>query len=468
MVEQEFGLTSAAMANLPAKNTMDMCHGPLLREIIVFACPLFCSTLLQLTFTAADHIVVGRFASHLALAAVGATNSITSLIVTFFMGIAVGANVLAAHYYGARQLPQTRDTVHAALAISLGGGFLLAAFGISIARHVLMLLHTPPDVLDKAVLYMRIYFGGMPFIMLYNYGSAVLRAFGDTKRPLFYLTVAGIINVLLNLFFVICLHKDADGVATATVISQSFSAILVWRAIARTEEIGTLRLRHLGLKPAIVGQIIKLGLPAGLQNVSFSLANIFIQASVNSFGAFAVAGNTAAYNIEMLVNAGSTSFHYTAISFAGQLYGGKAFARMKKFIFYCLGLSEAVVMTTAAVTLYFGPQLLRLFTKNAEVVDWGMQRLWAMLLLYCLHSSMQVFSGTMRGLGRSFEAFLIVLLFACVFRILWIVFLFPHYRTLAGLMMCFPASWLLVTIVSGVYLAHLFRTKLREASASLA
>ena len=446
-----------------SKYTMDMCHGPLLREIIVFAWPLFCSTLLQLTFTSADHIVVGRFASPLALAAVGSTTVVTNLIINFFMGISIGANVLTAHFYGAGEYSRLKDTVNTAMTISVFGGIVMGVLGIAVSRSVLLMINTPMDVLDKGVLYMRIYFGGMPFIMIYNFGSAILRAIGDTKRALYYLTMAGIINFILNLIFVICFHMDADGVATATVISQMFSACLVWRAIANTEEIGGLHIRDLKLNAAIFRQILKLGLPAGFQSISFSIANIFIQSSINSFGSLAMAGNTAALNIEMLVNSGSSSFHHTAISFTGQLYGGKAFARMKKFIYYCIGMSEVVVMTMALTALYFGPQLMLLFTKDPIVVDWGMQRMRVVFVFYFTHGFMQVFSGTMRGIGKSFAAFIIVLICACIFRILWILFIFPHHRTLGGLLFCFPVSWLLVSIVSGIYLAIVFKRELRAA-----
>ncbi len=448
-----------------SKYTMDMCHGPLLPEILAFAWPLFCSTLLQLTFTSADNIVVGRFASPLALAAVGSTTSGTNLIVNFFMGISIGANVLAAHYYGAGERGKLNRTVHTAMFLSIVGGIIMGLLGIVVAKPVLRLIGTPEEILDKGSLYMRIYFGGMPFIMIYNFGSAVLRAAGDTRRALYYLSTGGVINVILNLIFVICLHMDADGVATATVISQMVSATLVWRAMATTSEIGGLSIRKLWPSRDILKQIMKLGLPAGLQSISFSFANIIIQSSINSFGWLAVAGNTAALNIEMLVNTGSSSFHHTAISFTGQLFGGKAFARMKKFIVYCLVLSEIVIMTMAMTALYFGPQLLLLFTTDQEVIEWGMQRMRVVFVFYFTHGFMQVFSGTMRGIGRSFAAFIIVLFCACIFRIIWILFIFPHHRTLSGLLMCFPVSWLLVSIVSGTYLVVMLKKQLKSESA---
>ncbi|MBP5640587.1 MAG: polysaccharide biosynthesis C-terminal domain-containing protein [Victivallales bacterium] len=296
--------------------------------------------------------------------------------------------------------------------------------------------------------------------MIYNFGSAILRATGDTKRALYFLTIAGLVNVILNLVFVICFQMDADGVATATVISQMLSASLVWHAIAKTDEIGGLHFKELKMNRSIFIRIMKLGLPAGLQSTSFSFANIIIQSSINSFGWLAIAGNTAALNIEMLVNTGSTSFHHTAISFSGQLYGGHAYARLKKFIVYCLILSEIIIVTSALTALYFGPQLMMLFTSNEEVIEWGMQRLRVVFLFYFTHGFMQVFSGTMRGLGRSFAAFIIVLFCACLFRILWIIFIFPHYRTLGGLLMCFPASWLLVAIACGIYLAIILKKQL--------
>jgi putative MATE family efflux protein len=436
---------------------MDMCHGPLFQEILVFALPLFCSTLLQLTFTAADHIVVGRFGSALALAAVGSTHSVTSLLVNLFIGISIGANVLAAHYYGAKNKLQLKRTIHTAICVSVIGGILLGIFGIAISRPVLDLIGTPENVLPKGVLYMRIYFAGMPFIMLYNFGSAILRAMGDTKRALYYLTAAGIINVGLNLLFVIGFHRDVEGVATATVIAQMISAILVYRAIAQTEEIDGLKIRQLKLHSDIFAKIMKLGLPVGLQSTSFALSNILIQSSINSFGWMAMAGNTAAFNIEMLVNTGSSSFHHTAISFAGQLYGGKAFARLRKFLLYCLAISETIIVTSAMTALYFGPLLMRLFTSDAEVIEYGMQRLRVVFVFYFTHGFMQVFSGTMRGIGHSFAAFLIVLFCACLFRIIWVLLVFPHFHTIGGLLMAFPASWSLVAIVSGTYLYFVLR-----------
>ena len=311
-------------AEMSSKYQMDMCRGPLFGQIVIFSVPLMLSGILQLLFNAADLVVIGRFAPHEALAAVGSTASLTGLIVNVFMGLSVGTNVLVANYYGAKDRKLVSRTVHTAILMAAVGGTVLAFLGILLARPMLSLMGTPDNVLSKACVYMWIYFAGMPLIMLYNFGSAVMRAVGDTRRPLFFLLFAGIVNVVLNLFFVLVFHMDVAGVALATVISQGIAAYLVIRCLMNARDACRLKYRGLKIDPTILRNMLWIGLPAGIQGMFFSLSNITIQSSVNSFGSLAIAGNTAAISLEGFVYIGSNAFHQTVVSFAGQNLGEDA------------------------------------------------------------------------------------------------------------------------------------------------
>ena len=315
---------------------MDMCNGPVLKKILIFSIPLMLSGVLQLLFNAADIIVVGRFAGSQSLAAVGSTTALINLLINIFIGLSVGANVVVARAYGGRRDKDVSEAVHTAIAVSIVSGVILIVMGFVFSRLMLELMGTPDDVIDKAVLYMRIYFAGMPVVMLYNFGSAILRAVGDTRRPLYFLSIAGAVNIVLNLFFVIVMHMDVAGVALATVISQCISSGLVLRCLAKSEGGLKLELSKLKIHRKKMLQIFKIGLPAGMQGAIFSVSNVLIQSSVNSFGSIAMAGNAASANIEGFVYNAMNAVYQTNLSFTSQNIGGKKYTRVNRILFACL------------------------------------------------------------------------------------------------------------------------------------
>lgn len=326
---------------------IDMCNGPLLGKLLIFALPLMLSGILQLFFNAADIIVVGRFTGSHALAAVGSTSSLINLLVNLFIGFSIGANVLTAQYYGAKDQKNIHQTVHTSILVSILGGFLLVVIGLLLARPLLELMATPDDVLDQATLYMQIYFCGMPATMLYNFGAAILRAIGDTRRPLYFLFTAGVLNIFLNLFFVIVFHMGVAGVALATIISQALSAFLVVRCLTRLDGLCRLHLRQLKIYPEKLVRIIQIGLPAGLQGAVFSISNVLIQSSVNSFGSIAMAGNTAASNLEGFVYTSMNAVYQTALSFTSQNMGAGNYKRIGMILRRCVALVTVIVFLTS-------------------------------------------------------------------------------------------------------------------------
>lgn len=438
------------------KYTVDLCRGPLLIKIVLFALPIMGSLLLQLAFNSADLIVVGRYASGDALAAVGATSTFNALVTNLFFGMASGASVVMANYYGSKSKQEMSETIHTSMLLSLIGSVILMFIGLAVSRPVLELLDTPPEIIDSSVLYIRLCFLGMPFTMVYNFGSALLRAAGDTKRPLYFLASAGVINVLLNLFFVIVLHMTVEGVAIATVISQGFSAALVWNAIANTEEIGGLYVKNLHINPFILKKILAFGIPSALQSISFCLANMVIQRSINSFGALAVAGNTAALSIEYFISTGAGALYEASISFTAQNLGGKQYGRIKRAFLYNMVLSVIVVTVTSFSFLYFGHGLLKIFNENEEIIAWGYKRMIAIFPLYFTGAMMNITSGTLRGCGKPGQSFLCVFFGACIFRLVWIFTVFPLHHTLGTLLMCFPISWVLISMGCGALIYNEF------------
>ncbi|MBQ9926902.1 MAG: MATE family efflux transporter [Lachnospiraceae bacterium] len=426
---------------------IDMCNGPLLGKMLLFTLPLILSGILQLLFNAADVIVVGRFAGSEALAAVGSTSSLTNLLVNLFIGMSVGVNVLVARYYGGKQEDEVSETVHTAMVISVLGGILLAIIGIVLAKPLLTLMDTPEDVIEYSVLYMRIYFMGMPVMLLYNFGSAVLRAIGDTRRPLFYLTIAGVINVCLNLWFVISLHMGVAGVALATIISQFVSAALIVKCLMQSEGCFRLYLNKLHINWDKFGRIARIGLPAGIQGSLFSISNVLIQSSVNSFGSVAMAGNTAASNIEGFVYTAMNAVHQTAVSFTGQNLGGKKFDRISKILAECLILVTVIGLVMGNGVVLLGENLLSLYSTDGEVIAYGMQRLQIICVMYCLCGIMDVLVGSIRGLGYAIMPMIVSLLGACAFRVVWIFTVFEWDRTLRTLYISYPVSWTLTALV---------------------
>ena len=422
---------------------IDMCSGPLLSRILLFAIPLICSGVLQLVFNATDIIVVGRFVSSNAMAAVGSTSSLINLLVNFFIGISVGANVLVARFRGANDFDDAQETVQTALITAVAGGFVLIALGILLARPMLVWMATPDEVISQAVLYMRVYLIGMPATMLYNFGAAILRAVGDTRRPLYFLTLAGLVNVAGDLLFVLVLDMGVAGVAVATVISQIISATLIVLCLMRQDGMCNVNLRRMRFHRDKFLRIMQVGLPAGLQSVIFNISNVLIQSSINSFGATVVAGNTAASNIEGFVYTSMNALYQTSLSFTSQNLGARQFGRIDKILVRCLALVFVIVLVLGNGAHLLGQTLLGIYTSETEVIAYCMMRLGVVSVTYCLCGMMDVVAGSVRGLGYSILPMLVSLVGACVFRIIWIFTVFQWQHTLFSLYISYPISWAL-------------------------
>ena len=425
------------------KYEIDMCNGPILSKLLAFAFPLMCSGVLQLLFNAADIIVVGNFAGDNSLAAVGSNTPLINLLTNFFVGLSIGGNVMAAHFYGAKQDKDLHETVHTAMLLSIFSGIILTIVGCFFAKTILIWMQTPEEVLPLATLYLRIYFLGMTATMVYNFGSAILRAVGDTRRPLYFLTIAGIINVLLNLFFVIECKLDVAGVAMATAISQCISAALVVRCMIKEQGSVRLELKKLHIYKDKFFKIGQVGVPAGFQGVVFSISNVIIQSSVNSFGATVVAGNSAAANIEGFVYMAMNAFHQAAISFTGQNVGAAKYERINKILLSAELCVLMVGVVFGNLMVIFGRPLLGLYTNSAVVVEAGMMRMRIICRLYALCGMMDVMVGSLRGLGYSVMPMIVSLIGACGLRLLWIFTFFrmDQFHTTTSLYLTYPASW---------------------------
>ena len=435
------------MLNKQANRTMDMTQGRLLTQVLVFALPIMLSGILQLLFNAADTIVVGRFAGNEALAAVGSVGSLNNLIISLFIGLSVGANVLVARYTGSRNDRAVSDTVHTSVLLSLAGGVLLMIIGVALARPLLELMGSPEDVIDLAVLYVRIIFLGMPVQMLYNFCAAILRAVGDTQRPLYYLTIAGVVNVLLNLVFVILFHLSVAGVALATIISQAISALLVTRALLNMEGPTRLFLNRLRIHPGKLREIIRIGLPAGIQSSVFSLSNVVIQSSVNSFGSVVIAGNAASSNVGNFVYQAMNTFQQAITCFAGQNIGARKPRRIVSAMKVCMFWAVSFGLVLGMLSCVFGTQLLSLFSADPAVIAAGMERQIIVCAPYFLCGMMDVMTGALRGIGYSLLPMIVSILGACAFRLFWVFTVFAAYPTLPCLMLSYPVSWLLTFFV---------------------
>ncbi len=426
---------------------IDMCNGPLFGKILLFSLPLMLSGILQLLFNAADMIVVGRWVGSDALAAVGSTGSLINLLVNVFIGLSVGANVLVARYFGAGQERELSDMVHTAVLISVICGVLLIFVGFFVAPSALLAMGTPKEVLGQSVLYIRIYFAAMPAMMLYNFGAAILRAVGDTRRPLYFLTAAGVINVILNLIFVIGFSMGVAGVALATAVSQVISAGLVVRCLVRSDSAYRLDLKALRIVPHKLLMMMQIGLPAGLQGAIFSISNVLIQSSVNSFGATAMAGNSAAGNLEGFVYTAMNTLHQTAVSFVGQNYGAHKYKRIGRIAIICVGIVTAVGLVMGNGVYLAGRLLLHLYSPEEPVIAYGMKRLFYICCPYFLCGVMDTLVGCLRGMGHSVLPMLVSLTGACLFRIVWIYTIFSQNRSLDTLYISYPISWALTAFV---------------------
>lgn len=426
---------------------IDMINGGLSGKILLFAIPIMLSGILQLLFNAADVMVVGKWAGRLALAAVGSNSSLINLFTNLFMGLSVGTGVQVATNYGAGNNKAVSETVHTSVLLGLISGVFLTLVGLTFAGSILELMGTPEDVIELSKLYMRIYFLGMPFMLLYNFGSSILRSVGDTRRPLYYLTAAGIINVGLNVLFVVGFQMGVAGVALATIISQGVSCFLIIKRLMTAESCIKLEWLKLKLHPDKLKRIIRIGLPAGMQGLIFSLSNVVIQSSVNSFGSVIMAGNTAAANIEGFVYTSMNAFAQASITFTSQNRGAGKFSRINKILVRCLLIVTAVGFTVASTVLLMGTQVLSLYSTNQEVIAVGLRRLSVILSFYFLCGSMDVVVGSLRGLGYSIMPMIVSTIGACGVRLLWVATAFTWYRSLETLYMAYPISWAITTTV---------------------
>ena len=422
---------------------MNMCEGPLAGKMLIFTIPLMFSGILQLLFNAADTIVVGRYAGSQALAAVGSTTSLINLLVNMFMGLSVGANILISRYYGAKREEDIRETVHTSITVAALGGVLLAVLGNTFAKPLLVLMGSPADVVDLAVIYVKIYFMGMPVIMVYNYGAAILRAIGDTKRPLYYLTIAGVVNVILNLFFVVKLEMSVAGVALATVISQCVSVALLLRCMCQMEGSCRLELKKLGIHKEKAVLLLRHGLPAGLQGSVFSFSNVLIQSSINSFGSIAMAGSSAAANIEGFIYTAMNSFQQTALCFTSQNLGGGKHDRITKVLRNSILMVSFVGIVMGCGCYLFGEELLSVYSSDPEVISYGLIRFRWIGIPYFLCGIMDALVGMLRGLGYAIVPMAVSIIGACGFRIVWIATVFARFHSLDVLFSSYGISWIL-------------------------
>lgn len=429
------------------KYEIDMCSGSVPVKMILFSVPLICSGMLQLLFNAADVVVVGQFAGDDSLAAVGSTSSLINLFTNVFIGLSVGCNVLTARYFGADSKKEIEDTVHTSIAVAFISGIVITVLGIALAPFILKMMDTPEWGL--ATMYLCLYFLGMPAMMVYNFGSAILRAVGDTKRPLYYLTFAGFINVVMNLLFVIVFKMDVAGVALATVISQVISAILVVRCLMKETGSIHLDLRKIRIKKGILFKILQIGLPAGVQGTLFSLSNVFIQSSVNEFGEIVVAGNSIAGNLEGFVYVAMNSIYQAAISFTSQNIGAMKYERVNRIAVTAMGLVTVIGLAMGNLLVLFGRPLLGLYSDSPAVVEAGMVRLVWICTIYALCGMMEVMVGLMRGMEYSVLPMIVSLLGACVFRLVWLatVFQWEGLHKIETVYASYPVSWALTLFV---------------------
>lgn len=425
---------------------VNMTEGPLLGKIIRFTMPVMASGVLQFLYNAADTAVVGRFVGKPALAAVGSTGQLSLLITGLFIGMSVGTNVSVSHALGSGEEKNVKDIVQTSVLLSFILGLAMTVLGLFTARPLLLLMSVPDSVIDLSVVYMETVFFGMTAQMAYNYGAAVLNARGDTRHPFYFLLISGLLNVGLNFFFVLACDMGVFGVALATVISQYLSAFLVLRQLTLLEENSRLDILHLYIKKERLKKIIRIGIPAGVQGVLFSLSNVLIQSSINSFGETTMAANTAGSNVDGLIYIAMNSFYHAALAFAGQNAGAGDYRRVKKVCGSCMFLVSAFGIAIGALCYLFGPQLLSIFAPgDDEVIKIGMTRLLILGLPYFLCGTMEVMSGMLRGIGASTVSMTVSLLGACVFRIIWIYTVFVQFHTLDVLYLSFPVSWLLTT-----------------------
>ena len=429
------------------KYEIDMCNGSIMDKLISFSLPLMLSGILQLMFNAVDIVVVGRFSGSQALAAVGSTTALINIFTNLFIGISLGANVLAARFYASGKEKEMSETVHTAITLALISGIIMAGVGLLLAKLALELMGTPSDVIELSTLYMRIYFCGMPFFMLYNYGAAILRAVGDTKRPLIFLIISGVANAGLNMILVIIFHMGVAGVGIGTVISQLISCILVLRCLYKSEGCYQLRFSKLRIQKVYLRQIFQVGIPAGIQSTVINFSNALLQSSVNSFGSTAMAGYTAANNILGFLYVSVNAVTQACMSFTSQNYGVGKYKRMDRVLINCLILSVVISGVLGCGSYAFGTEILKVYTEDPKVIQCGLEILSMTTVTYFLGGIMDLFPGALRGMGRSGVPMILSIIGTVGTRIVWIFMLFPQHRSLEFLFISYPVSWLFTIVM---------------------
>lgn len=442
------------------KKKIDMLSGPLAWPLITYAVPIMLTSVLQLLFNAADLVVVGAYCGSFSVAAVGATGAITNLIVNLFIGLSVGTGVAVAHGIGSREWEQVRNTVHTAVPMALVSGLFLTVLGVGLSRRILRAMGTPEEVLGLAATYMEIYFLGITAHMLYNFCASMVRAAGDTKSPLVILTAAGVVNVGLNILFVRYLGRNVDGVALATVLSETGAAIAIVILMVRRTDSCRLELRKLRFHKEPLKKMLRIGIPAGIQSCMFSLSNVLLQSAVNSFGAVAVSGNAAVANLEGFMYVIENSFHQTAVNFVGQNCGALQFRRVKKVTGLCMLYAAVAGLLFGGLMCLFGPQLLSLYiTDSPEAIAIGISRMLVDVAPYFLFGLQDVVTGALRGIGASFVSMILTVLGICGIRVLWIytVFQIPRFHSQTVLYVSYPLSWIVTLIIQLTAFSVIFR-----------
>lgn len=449
------------------KKEIDITNGPISTGLLFFTIPIILTGILQLLYNAADIIVVGRFAGSNSLAAVGATSSLINLLLNLFIGLSSGATVCIAHFIGAKEKEAVHRSVHTSISLSIIGGFLLMLIGIPLSKAMLGLMDTPAEIIDEAALYMNIIFIGMPFSLLYNFGAAILRASGNTKTPLIILSFSGLVNIGLNLVFVIIFKMGADGVGWATIISQLVSAVWITVYLMKLDNECKLHLSKLRIYKSILIRILKIGLPAGIQGIIFSISNVLIQSSINSFGADAIAGSSAAGNVEGFCYTAMNAMHQSAITYSGQNVGANRLDRVKKLIpISCIQVT-LIGIITGYLLLIFAHPLLSLYSPgNESVISYGILRLKFIIPLYFTCGIMDTLAGILRGMGTSFMPMVASILGVCGIRIIWIFTVFKKFHTLEVLFTSYPVTWVVTAVFQLIFTIIVFKSLERVSNAS--
>ena len=446
------------------RKSMDMANGPLLKNILIFSIPLIFSNILQMFFNSADTIIVGKFAGDKALAAVGSTGSIVFLITSLFNGLATGTNVVVARYIGTGNKDKIKDSVHTSIALATAGGIVLTFIGLFFSKVFLRMMSTPEDFIDLSATYMRIYFMGVIFLLLYNFGSAILRSKGDTQRPLYFLLISGVLNIVLNFITVYFFHLSVIGAASATVVSEALSAFLVLNVLFHEEDATRLDMKHLYFDKESILDIMRIGIPAGLSGAVFALSNVVIQSSINSFNSTdVVAGNAAGNNVENYVYIGYMAFTQATITFTSQCMGAGRFDRIKQIMVTTMAMVVvgAIIMGTAVYLA--GPFVLKFYTDKPEVVAVGMVRIRLVASLLVLNGILDVFVNSLRGMGVSTLPTILMVVGICGVRLLWIYTMFPIHHTLESIYLCFPISWAVTSIVEFILWIIVYRRTMAQA-----